>query len=303
MSTIVNINGALFPREQAVIPVFDRQFLYGDGIYETLRTFGGHPFLLGPHLRRLHHSAEALELPLRLSDAELRLEIVRTLEAAGNEESVIRVMVTRGEGEVGLDPALGGEPNVIIMVRPFTPMALDVRLGGVEVAVPTVRRNSPRAIPGNIKTGNYLNQVMALGQGRKKGAYEVVMLNEQGAVAEGSTSNLFFVEQGGLYTPSLETGILPGVTRALVLGIARELGIPTEEGRYSLGRFLGADEAFLTSTLKDVLPIRACEGRALGPTCPGSVTLRLLEGFEVIAESARVGQLSEEKVEALLAGG
>ncbi len=303
MSIQVNIQGEIVPPEQAKISVFDRQFLYGDGIYETLRTFGGRPFLVEGHLRRLRRSARGIGLSVPWTDEALILEMNRTLEAAGNSESSVRIILTRGEGEFGLDPTGIDEPSLVIIVRPLNPVDPRYAREGIDLVIPSVRRTSTQALASHIKSGNYLNQAMALAEGRKRGAYEVVMLDGAGNLTEGSTSNVFFVKNGTLYTPSVAAGVLPGLTRAIVLGLALQLGIPTERGLYPAEWLFTADEAFITASIKELLPVRRCDDRPIGSTVPGPITARLLEAYHAITHRAEEGTLKEEETEALLESG
>ncbi|MFM7203781.1 MAG: aminotransferase class IV [Myxococcota bacterium] len=285
MSIAVNLDGVIYPPEQARISVFDRQFLYGDGLYETMRTYEGKLFALPAHLQRLRHGAAQIAMPVPWTDAQLRMELEKVMEAAGNPESVLRMMITRGEGEFGLDPASAQQPRLVIIARPFNPLSPETRAAGIEVVVPRVRRNSPSALPGSVKSGNYLNQVLALAEGRSRGAFEVILLDDLGHVTEGSTSNVFWVKEGVLFTPSLRLCVLPGITRALVLKLAQRLGIPTRVGLFQGDALRAADEAFISSSLKELLPITRCDGVAVGSGLPGPLSQQLQAAFEAEAST------------------
>ena len=300
MSVRVYIDERIVAPEEARVSVFDRQFLYGDGIFETLRTFGGRLFLGRAHLARLRGSAKGVRLPLPWSDGDLLDVMERTVAAAGNEESIVRLMITRGEGPFGLDPLEAREPRRIVIVRPLTPLPEAYYREGVDVVVSSIRRISPRAIAAHIKSGNYLNQALALAEGRRRGAFEVVMLSEEGCLAECSTSNLFFVRSGTVHTPGLEVGILPGLTRALVIGLARQEGLAVRTGRFPLQTLFAADEAFLTASIKGIVPIRRCDGKAIGAGVPGEVTTRLSAAFSSLAARAADDRLAEEEIRRLL---
>jgi branched-chain amino acid aminotransferase len=278
VATLVSLDGRLLPPARARISVFDRGFLYGDSIYEVLRTYGGEPFELEAHLRRLRRSAALIGLRLPLSMARLRARLAAALRAAGNRESYVRLIVTRGEGPIGLDPALAVHPHVIVLVRPLHPPPAEVYARGVSIRVVDVRRNLRQAIDPAAKTGNYLNNVLALREARARGGYEALMLDARGRVAEGSTSNVFAVFGRRVATPPLD-GILAGVTRDLVLKLARKLGHPAEERPLRRADLLRADELFLTSTLREVVPIARVDGRRVGRGAPGEITRRLLEAF------------------------
>lgn len=295
----VNIQGESLAPEQAKVSVFDRGFLFGDAVFETCRTYGGKPFLLGPHLRRLRRSAATLGISLP-EDQTIVNEVERTLAEANNPESVIRTIFTRGVGPaMGLDPLGCDEPLMVIIVRPFEPLAAQLVEEGAEIVIPTVRRIGPRALPGWVKTGNYLNQIQALSEGKRKGAYEVVMLDEAGFVAEGSTSNVFFVRGEVLCTPSVDVGILPGLTRAVVLGLARQAGIPTRMGMFRPADLLGAEEAFITSTLKEILPVCSVDGSNM-PGIPGPVTALLMARFRQLTGRFERDQMQDNDWNELL---
>ncbi|RMG12437.1 MAG: aminotransferase [Deltaproteobacteria bacterium] len=283
MATVVNLWGRLVPPEQAVISVFDRGFLYGDSVYEVLRSYRGEPFRMEAHLERLAASAERIALEIPWSRERLTEEIRRTLEAAANDregrESYIRIIVTRGAGPIGLDPALAEGPRVLVIVRPLEQPPPEAYQRGVEVAIVGVRRNAKDAVDPAAKTGNYLNNLLALKEARDRGAYEAIMLDAEGRIAEGSTSNVFLVRGGTLETPALETGILEGVTRREVLSVAEALGVPTRECYLRPEDLKQAEEAFLTSTIREILPVTRVDGAPVGSGRVGEVTRRIMAGF------------------------
>jgi branched-chain amino acid aminotransferase len=289
MGTVVNIDGTLFPPDEAKVSVFDRGFLYGDSIYEVVRTYGGKPFELDAHLERLARSGERIALSLPWDRARLSREVTRTLDAANNleegRESYIRVVVTRGSGEIGLDPALAVDPRTVIVVRPLVMPPREAYTAGIEVAVVGVERTAPTAIDPSAKTGNYLNNLLALKEARDRGAYEAVMLDAKGRITEGSTSNVFVVKDGRLKTPPKEVGLLEGVTRRTVLSVARDLGLPTDEVHLGPEDLRGADEAFITSTIREIVPVTRCDGQAIGAGRVGPLTTRVQAGFR-----ARTGE-------------
>jgi branched-chain amino acid aminotransferase len=279
MSIRVHVDGRICLPGDAKISVFDRGFLYGDSVYETVGTVGGRLFALPEHLDRLARSAErlALRLPPR---EQIERAIEETVAAAGNAESRVRVMVTRGsvEGPLDLDPAAAGEPGLVVIVQPLggpTPRMYDE---GVAVTIVSVTRNSPQAIDPAIKSGNYLNNVLALQEARRErpGVHEAILCAAGGSVAEGSSSNVFAVVAGELRTPALDVGILDGVTRGKVLALARQNGIPAREVSF-LGpdELRAAEEVFLTSAARGVLPVREVDGVPIAGT-PGPVTRRIM---------------------------
>jgi branched-chain amino acid aminotransferase len=278
MSIRVHIGGRVCRPEEAKISIFDRGFLYGDSVYETIGTFEGRLFATAEHLARLERSAARIGLrtPPR---PEIERAIEETVEAAGNLESRVRVMVTRGAGgKIDLDPATAGDPELIVIVFPLGAPTAEMYAQGVSAAIVSVTRNSPQAIDPAVKSGNYLNNVLALGEARRRsGAYEAILCAADGTIAEGASSNVFAVSGGVVRTPPLDVGILDGITRAKVLELARGNGIPFEEARISPDELRAADEVFITSATRAVLPVTRLDERAVGDGAPGPVTRRLME--------------------------
>ncbi|HEY3353048.1 MAG TPA: aminotransferase class IV [Polyangia bacterium] len=288
MATRVYNDGRVVLPEEATVPVFDRGFLYGDSVYEVLRTFGGHPFALTEHLARLAASAAGLGLTLP-ARAAVAGAITETLAAAGNPESYVRIVVTRGSGPIGLDPALGDRPRLVVIV---TELALPDDLlyrDGAEVAIVNVQRNHPRALDPAVKSGNYLNSVLALAEARRRGAYEAVLRDGEGRLTEGASSSIFVVTRGVVRTPPLRVGILDGITRRQTLALAQAAGIETREAMLEPADLRGAEEAFLTSTVRGILPVVRVDGAAIGDGRPGPVTLALRRGYLELAARTAVG--------------
>lgn len=281
----MSIDGRIVGPEEARVSVFDRGFLYGDSVYEVVRTYGGRPFELEAHVKRLFESGRLLDLALPRSRQEISTEVLRTLEAADNlgegHESYIRIVVTRGSGEMGLDPALASNPCFIVMVRPLEQPAQSAYDQGVNVAVVGVRRVRSGAVDPAAKTGNYLNSVLALAEARRTGAFEAVMLDSDGRITEGASSNIFVVQGGVLRTPPLEVGILEGVTRRTVLEVAGEAGVRAQEVHLRPTDLTGADEAFLTSSIREIVPITRVDATPLGAGTVGEVTRRIQHRFRV----------------------
>ena len=292
MTIGVSIDGVLVPAGEARVPVFDRGFLYGDSVYEVIRTYGLAPFATTPHLDRLAASAERTALRIPWSDARMEEEIGRVVQASrgGDEddpegapwnrgERSIRVVVTRGSGEMGLDPGLASDPMVVLLALPLRGPPLSAYRKGV----PTWPVGGPggprRGGDPSAKTGEHLFHVLAVREARAHDAHEALLVDGSGCVTEGASSNVFAVRGGVLETPPLGAGILAGVTRALVVGIARDLGIPVQERPLPLSALEGADEAFLTSTVREVLPVVRVGDRAIGRGEPGPVTGRLHAAF------------------------
>ena len=284
MSIRVHIGGRVCLPEEAKISVFDRGFLYGDSVYETIGTSGGRLFAADEHLTRLERSAARIGLraPPR---AAMERAIGDTMAAANNPESRVRIMLTRGAGKLDLDPASTDDTQLVVIVFPLGPPTAEMYARGVSVAVVSVTRNSPLAIDPAVKSGNYLNNILALGEARRRaGAYEAILCAADGSVAEGASSNVFIVAGGVVRTPPLEVGILDGITRAKVIALCREGGIPVEEGRMTPDELRGADEIFITSATRAVLPVTRVDERPVGTGTPGPVTRRLME---MLAELAR----------------
>ena len=285
MTPIANIDGRIVPADEARIPILDHGFLFGDSVYEVIRTHRGIPFACREHLDRLARSAARLELSLPLPRFEITERIVDTLREFPSPEAAIRVIVTRGVGEIDIDPSSCASPSVLIVVRDLPSYPPVCHEEGVAVAICSIERTGRRATDPAIKSGNYLNSVLALMEAQRQGCFEGLMLNAEGHVTEGSTSNVFFVRGSQIHTPSAECGILSGITRALVLELAAEADIPFEEGRYRAEDLAGANEAWLTSTTKGVMPIRTVDGTPLSDSNPGPVTTALRDALEARLET------------------
>ncbi|MCC6748418.1 MAG: aminotransferase class IV [Deltaproteobacteria bacterium] len=279
MTTRISIDGQVGDEGSAKISVLDRGFLYGDSVYEVLRTYGGRPFALPEHLERLRHSAELLELPMPLDDAGLRQEIAATIAATGNAESYVRVIVTRGAGPIGLDPALAAGPCRVIIVTALKRWPDELYAQGAPIALVPTGRPAEGPAGGAAKSGNYLTNLLALGRARRSGAHEALLLDAEGHVAEGSSSNVFVVREEGLLTPPVEAGILEGITRRKVIALARRAGIAVHEQPLTPEDLFGASEVFITSTLREVMPVTRVDDRAVGGGVPGRLTTRLRELF------------------------
>jgi branched-chain amino acid aminotransferase len=282
MAFYASVNGEIAPAEQARVSVLDNGFTFGDGAYETLRTYGGRPFHLDRHLERLRRSAQRLAIPLP-AEGRIARDLDALLARAANPESYIRIIVTRGVGDVSYHFDRVQGPTVVMVVKPLPSYPASHYTEGIGVILSSIRRNHPRALDPGIKSNNLLNNILAMQEAQKKSAFEPILLNEIGEVAESASANVFLVKGGELITPPLDAGILPGVTRGLVLELARAGGITVREEPVAVKDLLAADEAFLTSTLKEVIPVATVDGAPLGPGRPGPVTLRLLKAFRAYA--------------------
>lgn len=279
---LVAIDGALV--ERPTISVFDRGFLYGDSVFETTRSYGGAPFRLPEHLARLAWSANKLgfELPLTVADligevgGLLRIAQARAPHTASGEW-VLRLMVTRGEGPFGLDPSGAHDPRRILFMQPLRP--LDARLYREGVSVLSVSTFRPSDAARGAKVGNYLESILALKQARAVGAHEALILSHDGCVVEGTTSNVFAVREGKLVTPPPTETLLPGITRALVMEAASSLGLEVVERRMAPEDLAGAGEAFITSTIRELLPVVNIDGHVIGDGQVGPTTRELHRTF------------------------
>jgi branched-chain amino acid aminotransferase len=273
--TVVIIDGEVQEPGQSRISVFDHGFLFGDSVYEVVRTRGGEPFMLQPHVDRLRKSAAEIYMDLPFSDADLEREFLRAIGLVGSPEAYVRIIVTRGEGELELHPASCVRPTMVLIARPLVPPPEHLYLEGVHLAIVPRRRTDPRSLNPAAKTGNYLNNVLAIIEARRRGADDAIMLNAEGHLTEGTTANVFLVRSGVVRTPSLESGILEGITRGLVIRLLAEEGLPLEEGHLSAEDLRGADEAFITSTTRDVMPVTEVDGAPIGDGAPGPITRRI----------------------------
>jgi branched-chain amino acid aminotransferase len=278
MSQLVSIDGAHLGPENAKVSVYDRGFLYGDSVFETIRTYGGEPFALAEHMARLARSAERVAIPMPISAAEFAMEVRLAVRAAKNPESTARAMLTRGSGKVGLDPALAASPLRVILVEPLEPLPSAVYRDGVAVITIRTERASDAA-QGAAKVGNYLGSLLALREARARGAHEALILDAQGRVVEGTTSNVFVVRGGELFTPPAEAGILLGITRAHILELAHELGRLVHQVPLGPVELAAADEVFVCSSIREIVPVVRVDERQVGDGRPGPVTHALHAAF------------------------
>ena len=288
MPAMVNVNGRISDEHEAVISVFDHGFLYGEGIYETLRTYSGRLFLFDRHLRRLRNSARMIKLTLPFTDQELTRHISDTIAGTklGGKEAYVRVLVTRGVGELTYDLKATPKPSWVIIVKTLVAPSAEIYERGCKVVLVDTVRNHPGSVSPTIKCNNLMNQALAAQQAFERGAFDGVMRNYRGELTEFATSNLFIVRNGTVLTPPLDSGLLPGITRQFVFEIGRNVGIEVREQVLRDNDLFDADEAFLTSTTREVMPIVAVNERAIGNGKPGAITGKLLKTFREIARGA-----------------
>lgn len=294
MAAIARVNGRILSERDATISVFDYGFLFGDGVYEVVRTYHHLPFLLDRHLVRLRNSATMIALEIPTSDAGLSSEVTETVEAylagPGREkperDMYIRMLVTRGIGDGTYNPASSPRPSVVILVKPLNPPPPSAYQDGVSVTMASIMRNHPASVSPLIKSNNLLNNVLAMQEAIKRQAFEAVLRNYRGELAECSQSNLFVVAGGRVRTPRLDAGLLGGITRGFLFDVAEEAGVPLESAVLRDEDLFAADEAFLTSTTREVVPIVRVDTRVIADGRPGPVTRRLLDAYRQQADRA-----------------
>ena len=283
MTTKINFNGEI--HDHLKISILDHGFLFGDSVYEVVCTIDSAPYFLDPHLDRLFASAEAISLKIPQNKEWFREQVNITLGAAGNDDSYIRIIVTRGEGEINIDPSTCLHPNIIIIVMEISQYPESFYEKGISVALVSIKRNSRDALNPNVKTGNYLNNVLAKMEANKSGAQDAVMVNPWGYLTEGTTSNLFFVRDDQICTPSLDCALLSGITRKKVIPLAKENDFAFAEGKWTGDELNDADEIFLTGTLKKIMPVTCLDGRPVGSGKPGPLTLKLMRLYGDLLKS------------------
>jgi branched-chain amino acid aminotransferase len=285
MSLKIYINGQLFDKEDAKISVYDHGLLYGDGVFEGIRSYHGKVFRLDAHLQRLWNSAKAIMLAIPMSKHDMTRAIEDTLAANGITDGYIRVVVTRGMGTLGLDPNRCSHPQVIIIADKIQLYDEELYRKGLEIVTVSTARNHPAALSPRIKSLNYLNNILAKIEGLQAGCIEALMLNHKGEVAECTGDNVFLVRDGRLLTPPTEAGILEGVTRQAVMELACAAGIPVQETAMTKHDVYIADECFLTGTAAEVIPVVKVDSRTIGDGAPGPITRDLIERFHKLTRS------------------
>jgi branched-chain amino acid aminotransferase len=275
---VAMIDGALRAPEEAVVSVWDRGFLYGDGLFESMRTYGARVFAVEEHVARLARGAEAIDLSLPVSQPQLAAEIRAARSASSLVEAAVRLIVTRGVGVPGAAAVAELLPTRVVLVDPLPPQPPFATPGASVISLPAV----PAIIPG-AKTTSYLPHLLAAARARRQGAIDALMVERDGSVREGATSNVFVVERGDLITPPLD-GIVAGITRASVLRAASRIGLLVREESMTIPRLLASDEAFLTSTFRELAPIASLDGRAFG-RIERPVTRALFEAFRALAQA------------------
>lgn len=285
MSLKIYIGGTLFDKEDAKISVYDHGLLYGDGVFEGMRSYDGRVFRLEQHLKRLWDSAKAIHLDIPMSPREMSTAVVQTLTANHLSDGYIRLIVTRGAGTLGLDPNKTSDPQVIIIADKITLYPEDYYRNGLEIITASTVRNHPAALSPRIKSLNYLNNIMAKIEGLQAGCIEALMLNHKGEVAECTGDNIFLVRRGQVYTPPNDAGILEGITREAIIELSETAGYKLHQVPLTRHDVYIADECFLTGSAAEVIPVVKVDSRMIGDGKPGSITRDLMERFHSLARS------------------
>ena len=280
MNEIVYLNGSLIPRSQAKVSALDYGFLYGFGLFETMRAYEGQVFRLESHLSRLVRSAELLRLPV--GTAELKDAVRDTIKANRLSDARIRITISAGEGEMSPDPGTCQKPTVLVLAERYQPYPQEVYQRGFRAVISSIHRNSQSPLS-RLKSANYLESLLARQQARETGVDEAVCLNDKGLLAEASMSNIFLASDGILRTPGEESGILPGITRGVILELALKLGIKALEEDIRPSELFQAQEAFLTNSLIEVMPLTEIEGKPVASGRPGALSRRLLAAYRKLA--------------------
>ena len=276
---LIWLDGHLVPREQATVSVFDHGLLYGDGVFEGVRVYNRRIFRLDAHLDRLYASARALALTIPLDRAAMAKAVEDTVRANQRDDAYIRLIVTRGTGELGIDPRTCPTPRIIIIVADVHVYPRELYAAGIKVITSATRQVSHESVDPRIKSLNYLKNVLAKIDAQQAGASEAIMLSAEGFVAECTADNLFVVQRGAVLTPSPQDGALEGITRGAVLALAAEAGITAREARLTRFDVYTADECFVTGTGAELMPVVMADGRAIGSGTPGPVTERIGDAY------------------------
>jgi len=279
MEELVWLNGLLCPQKEAKIAIDDRGLLFGDGVFETMRSYRGKVFRLGRHLSRIFDSLAVIRLSISYEPEELKDAVYDTLKANRLQDAYIRLTVTRGQGGRGIDLPEGTLPTVIITARDFIPYPTRFYRESMKAGISEIQQNSSSPVS-RIKSLNFLSNILARTEAREKGYDEAILLNTEGLVCEGTISNIFIVKDGTLITPNKESGILPGITREIIIELAIRKGIRIEERKVKPSELKEADECFLTNTLMEVMPVCEIDGKKIGEGKPGPLTLHFIEWYK-----------------------
>jgi len=288
MSILVYVNGEFFPKEEAKISVFDHGFLYGDGVFEGIRAYGGRVFKLKEHIDRLYDGARGIMLDTSLTKEEMMEVVLETLRRNQLQDAYIRLVVSRGQGDLGLDPRKCQKPTIVCIADKIVLYPEKLYTEGMEIITAATRRNRPEGINAQMKSLNYLNNIMAKIEANLAGAPEALMLNTEDYVAECTGDNIFIVRKGVLITPPPHVGILVGITRNTIIELAEKMGIKVEEKLFTRYEVFTADECFLSGTAAEAIPVVKVDGRPIGDGKPGPITKKIIEAFRELIKTEGV---------------
>jgi len=287
---LIYIDGKFYPKSEAKVSVYDHGLLYGDGVFEGIRAYSGIVFKLKEHLERLCRSAHTIRLRIPLTKSEMTRTVLETLRKNKLRDAYVRLVVTRGIGDLGLDPRKCPKPTVIIIAEPIIQIyGADAKEKGMTAVISWVKRDSVDATTHEIKSLNYLNSILAKIEANDAGVDEAICLDKNGFVCEGTGENIFMVKEGKIATPPISTGALAGVTRQRVMELAEDLGYAVAERNITPNELFNADEVFFTGTAAEVVPVTEINRRVIGDGKPGSVTKRLMKEFERIVKDPKEG--------------
>jgi len=284
-SPLLYLNGSWLSREEAKISAFDQGFLYGDGVYEVIRVYRGKPFYLAEHLERLWASAEAIGIRRGNVNVDLPSLCAEALQRNRLSDALLRIILTRGPGDETVYPGSGESPTLLVIPREFHDLPEEKYRRGIRAVVVSVRRNSALALPPRIKSINLLNNILAKREALERGADEPILLSPEGHLSESCAANVFFVTQGRVKTPDVSVGLLWGITRRVVIDLVKKLGVALEEGFYAAEELLSAEEVFLTSTTREIMPVTVLDGKPVSDGKPGPVSKALLSEFRKFLSS------------------
>ncbi|MDI6783979.1 MAG: branched-chain-amino-acid transaminase [bacterium] len=292
---LVYLDGKLVPRAEAKVSVYDHGLLYGDGVFEGIRIYNSRVFKLDEHLKRLYRSARAIMLEIPMQYNELKDAVLMTVRANQRRDGYIRLVVTRGEGDLGLSPWMCPKPFIFIIVDKIGLYPEEFYKNGLEIITAPTRKHIPEGLNPNIKSLNYLNNILAKIEARHAGVMEAVMLNSEGFVAEGTGDNIFIVQNKTLITPPAYMGSLDGITKATVFELAKKLRLAAKESVLTRFDLFNADECFLTGTAAEVVPVVKIDQRVIGDGKPGPITLRLIKSFRALTQREGVPVYTKKK--------
>ena len=284
MDLLIYFNGKFVPKQEARTSVYDHGFLYGDGVFEGIRAYNGRVFRLDEHLERLYDSAKAIDLAIPLSKEEMKKAIIETLKKNNLKNAYIRPIVSRGDGDLGLDPRKCPKPNIFIITQEWGAMYGDLYEKGLTAVTVGVRRNAPEALPPNIKSLNYLNNILAKIESNAKGGDEAIIFDVHGNISEGSGDNIFVVKNNRIITPPTLNN-LRGITRAAAIELGRKAGLEVVETNIGLFDIYTADEVFVTGTAAEIAPITKIDGRWIADGKPGKITKKLMATFKDLTKN------------------